>query len=372
MRRAGRFATWPRPAGVALALGLSFSSTGCALHTAWVQDVGARQVRISDRQEPSTKVQLVQGSGYYLDPERDSPSDAYGPSQPYLLVDVGALNPVLAVGTTDLSAIDHPDMPFEAGKWALQASLPVSFHLFWDAFSDNNPILDTDYTFAGDVAVRASFGDPGELRAGVSWGHISTHVGDEYVIAARREQGGVPFDRVNVSYWPMRFRAGWTWSNAAFDNAPETRWLLSAIGEIERTNRSGSEFFYSLYPGEADPSRVPLVTTRHEPSVTVDYKYFRGESGLGAPAADVSGGDYVRAAVTMARRTVFPYHNGLTEAEGRWAVDAVVGYAFPTRVKLGARQAMVFVRAYRGPNPYGQFRNQERFRHVGIGLAIVP
>lgn len=251
------------------------ASAACGVKShAWVQDVGARQLRLSDRQEPMTKVQAVSGSGYYLDPERDDATDPYGSSKPYLLVDVGSLNPILAISNKDdLGAIDHPDMPFGAGEWALQVSLPVAFHLWWDAFAENNPILDTDYTFGGDVAVRRSFGDAGELRFGGHWGHISTHLGDEYVIAASNDGAGHPFDRVNVSYWPIRGRLGWTMSNTVFDGDPATRWLVSATGELERTNRQSNEFYYSLFPNEGDPSRVPLVKTRTEAAATLDFRY---------------------------------------------------------------------------------------------------
>lgn len=355
------------------------SACGVKSH-AWVQDVGARQLRITDRQEPMTKVQAAVGSGYYLDPERDNASEPYGQSKPYLLVDVGSLNPIFAMsnkddGNTetkdDLAGIDHPDAPFGKGEWALQFSLPVAFHLWWDAFADNNPILNTDYTFGGDVALRWSRGDAGELRVGGHWGHISTHLGDEYVIAASNDGAGHPFDRVNVSYWPIRGRLGWTVSNnlfGQFDNL--NKWLLSITGEIERTNRSSNEFYYSLFPKEADPARVPLVKTRTEGAATLDFRYYFG-NGIGSTSGDVTVASHMRAAVTVAKRAVFPYHNDLNEADNRWSIDAVAGYTFPSRLKLGARQAMTFVRYYHGPNPYGQFRNQTSFSHFGLGLALV-
>lgn len=350
---------------------LGASGTACSVKsTAWVHETGARQLRLSDRQEPMTKVQLVQGSGYYLDPGRDDQADAYGPSQPYLLVDVGALNPVLAVSNKDLAAMDHPDMPFGSGEWALQVSLPIAFHLWWDAFSDNNPILNTDYTFGGDVALRRSFGDAGELRLGAYVGHISTHLGDEYVIAASADRGPQPFDRVNVSYWPMRARAGWTMSNTRFDGDSRTKWLVGLIGEVERTNRDRHDFYYSLFPGEADPARVPLVQTRTEGSATLDWRYYFG-TGVGSGSGDASVARHLRAAVTVASRAVFPYHNALTSAENHWSMDAVTGYAFPGRLKIGGRQAMAYLRYYRGPNPHGQFRNQTAISQAGLGLAIV-
>lgn len=378
--RCGRQLTvrgWAVPAVVLVAL----ATGGCGASRAYLQDIGARPVRISDRQEPATKVELAAGGGYYLDPERKDPLQPEGSSKPYLLVDVGALNPLFAMSNVDggIDGIDNPEAPFDTGEWGLQFSLPIGFHLFWDAFAPNNPILDTDYTFGFDLAGRYALTKRLEVRAGASWGHISTHLGDEYVIAARADRSGVPFDRVNVSYWPLRLQGGLRRSWLHSPDKPVTRWLVDVNGELEYTNRPQSlrgftsppGDYYSLIPGEADPGRVPTARSAVEPAVTIDVRDY-GSTGMGGDATSAPRAGYWRLAATLAWRTVFPYHYDRVTARREAALDVVGGRAFGTRIKLGARQAMLYARYYRGPNPYGQFRNDPSMTFLGLGLAIVP
>ena len=328
-----------------------------------------------------TKVELAAGGGYYLDPERSMADRPEGSTKPYLLVDVGALNPIFAMANVDggIDGIDNPEAPFDGDEWALQLSLPIAFHLLWDAFAPNNPILDTDYTFGFDLAGRYALTRRLEVRAGTSWGHISTHLGDEYVIAARADRSGVPFDRVNVSYWPLRLQAGLRRTWVGSPTKPVTRWLLDLNGELEYPNRprSLSELtkppgeYYELFPGESDPRRVPPAPSAVEPALTVDWRDY-GAAGMGGDANKASRVGYWRVATTLAWRTVFPYHYERTTPARKLAVDVVAGRAFGTRLKLGARQAMLYGRVYRGPNPYGQFRNDPSTTFASLGLAIVP
>jgi hypothetical protein len=51
-------------------------------------------------------------------------------------------------------------------------------------------------------------------------------------------------------------------------------------------------------------------------------------------------------------------------------VNATIGYRFPTGLARGASDAEVYLRGYRGPNPYGQLRNQPHFSFVGVGMKV--
>ena len=353
---------------------------GCHNHV-FFQDTGARPVRLSDFQEPATRVSLVRGKGYELAPTNRKRTSLLGDDRQYLLVDVGYLNPIVAFSNRTFDSMTSPDQPYITkinsdgagsvppppdrtdGRWTTQFSVPVAFHLFWDPFTANNPILDTDYTFGADLSVRGAIAEGLELRVGSSYNHISTHVGDEYVIAnTNTTQGPFPFDRVNVSYWPIR-----AWSSLRYyaGCAPHFTWIVEVTGEVERI-RSGH---YELFPFEADPARVPLSPATTEGAVTIDVRQAKGIA-LKPTSQQLSG--YVRGSVTIANRTVFPYHNGLTSAQKALQTNVVVGYVLPYRLRLGARQIMLYSRYFAGPNPYGQFRNQKATWFAGLGAAVIP
>ncbi|MCC7053856.1 MAG: hypothetical protein IT355_11360 [Gemmatimonadaceae bacterium] len=325
-------------------------------------------------QEPATRVALVQGRGYELaSSKRDRQASAIGDDRRYLLVDVGYVNPILALSNRTWSGFASPDQPYVPkdergtpppdrtdGRVTMQLSVPIAFHLFWDPFTHNEPILNTDYTFGIDLALRRALTKNLELRLGGSKSHISTHLGDEYVISSSSsDRGPFPFDRVNVSYWPVR---GWT--SLRYYRIPH--WLAEATVEVERIGKGGH---YQLFPGEADPGRVPLIPPTTEAAVTFDV---RQATGIALdPGSDRVGGHW-RGAITIANRTVFPYHNGLNAAEKRLQTNVVIGYVLPNRLRLGSRQVMLYGRAFRGPNPYGQFRNQIDAWFAGLGVAVVP
>lgn len=358
---------------------VSLLVTGCCqTHRVWFQDTGARPVRLSDVQEPATRVALVRGRGYELAPtNRDRSTELFGRDRNYLLVDVGALNPIVAFSNRAWSNMASPDQAYTVtdtatppppdrtdGRWAVQLSTPLAVHLFWDPFTDNNPILNTDYTFGVDVAARRALRRNLELRVGGSYSHISTHLGDEYVIAnSTAERGPFPFDRVNVSYWPVR---GWTSMRWYVEEAENVKWIAEATLEVERIGAGGH---YELFPNEADPARVPLTPATTEPSATLEIRQGKG-SRLKPESQKLSG--YWRGAVTVANRTVFPYHNGLTRAEKALQANAVVGYVLPYTLRLNSRQVMLYGRAFTGPNPFGQFRNQRSTWFAGIGAAFAP
>ena len=350
---------------------------GCHVQRMWFQDSGARPIRVSDVQEPATRVALVRGAGYELAPARKAPETTqFGEARNYLLVDVGYINPIVAFSNRTWGAFNSPDQPFAPrarsdstappppgrtdGRWAVQVSLPIAFHLFWDPFTENSPILDTDYTFGADVAFRIALADGVESRIGVSKSHISTHLGDEYVISsASSERGPFPFDRVNVSYWPVR-----AWTSLRVYRIPN--WMAELTAEAERIGNGGH---YVLFPGEADPGRVPLSRATTEAAVTLDVRQAKGVQL--SPSAQSAEG-YFRGALTVANRSVFPYHNGLSNAEKRLQANAVVGYVLPQRLRLGSRQVMVYGRLLSGPNPYGQFRNQASTWFAGLGVMVLP
>ena len=53
------------------------------------------------------------------------------------------------------------------------------------------------------------------------------------------------------------------------------------------------------------------------------------------------------------------------------AFNVVAGYAFPSGLTRAARTEL-YLRAYTGPNPYGQLRSQRSFTLFTVGARVVP
>jgi hypothetical protein len=87
---------------------------------------------------------------------------------------------------------------FSKGEWGVGLWTPVAFHMIEDFKDESAPIVDTDYRFGSMVKFEYGLSDSSWLSVRyVPWAHESTHLGDEYTIAASRQPG---FERINVSY----------------------------------------------------------------------------------------------------------------------------------------------------------------------------
>ena len=432
-----------------LAGALVLSASGCATR-AWFKDAGARPTRISNPREPNMRVELARGSGYYLAQERRLPDHAFGSERQYLLVDIGYLNPVVALSNRTLEP--DPEQPYSAQSpdWVtspvttstsfggalrdassggqtqdsrrdrqqtLQLSVPVAFNLYWDPFTENEPILNTDYSFGIDLGYRVALVNSQELRFGVNVGHISTHLGDEYVIAARAaSRPEAPFDRVNVSYWPVRGSFTWrvfgrqlpadldehssstaisvtgitppstttTARGAASTGRSEqpssvsgdVRYFIQIGGDLEYSClpsfKCDDKGYYQVYPGEANPARVPLIKNALEGSFSAELRWYTAAYGSKTSTEGTTGRPgSLNAGVTVAERRVFPYGNVNPPRYGT-ALNVVVGYALPISAFMNVRYVQPYARYYRGPNPYGQFRNQRDTYFAGLGVTLTP
>lgn len=169
----------------------------------WFRDELARSESVANDRESVMRVELARGVGYYLGDVPATGIDPRSDPRTYVIVDVGYINPVLVF--LNRAPEPRPDPGYTSGQQAIQISVPVAFHVFWDPFTNeySNPIINTDYEFGLDVSVRRGIGRMRELRFGGYVGHISTHIGDEYVIHGR-DDPTFPFARINVSYEPWR------------------------------------------------------------------------------------------------------------------------------------------------------------------------
>ena len=351
--------------------------TGCASsQSIWFRNEEARNRSIANHREAAMRVEGGFGSGYERATPRTPATSRYGDSRQYAIVDAGNENPIYTYSSC--SIVPNPKIPYgtcgecgrEHRRWSVQTTLPVTFHLLWDAFTGTNPIVDTDYEFGLDESLRLSITDDWEMRTGLYIGHLSTHIGDEYTIGAR-QQG--PFPRINVSYFPARGNVG---ARRYFKapNSHRSRSWVQAYAETQWPNflsPGDTSHFYQTDPIELNGVSIPLTGGNWESFLAIDGNYYlpghysdKDESDKRIPAAIVAG-------VWLGYQKVFPYLESQGRRDMRPAVNVVAGYAFPSGLTRAARTEL-YLRAYAGPNPYGQLRSQRSFTLFTVGARVVP
>jgi hypothetical protein len=364
-----------RLAGLALFVAISGCSSNRLI---WFRNEDARNRSIANYRDPAMRVEVGRGSGYERATPRAPATNRYGDARNYVVVDAGNENPILTVSRCAI--VENPRIPYgncrtpsgsSGRRWSLQTTLPITFHLLWDPFTDNQPIVDTDYEFGLEESLRFSVNDDTELRTGVYIGHESTHIGDEYTIKAR-SQG--PFPRINVSYFPLRYNLG---ARHYFDpprNSHRTRSWVQLYGEVqwpEFFKGSALGQYYQTDPSELNGVAVPLTTGRLESFVALDGSYFLPGEYKDADASDRRVPAAIVGGVWVGRRKVFPYLESAGQSDMAPAVNVVLGYAFPSGLTRAARTEL-YLRGYTGPNPYGQLRSQRSFSLLTFGARVTP
>jgi hypothetical protein len=372
---------WFRLPWPALALA---ATTACFPHHTFLRDQLVRTEPEADFRQPISRVELAYGTGYYLANSWRAPAAAYGRSRPYVLVDVGNPTPIVAWSNKPIEDPNRrPFVPYAAkskdsvlvgtdwsGQWTVQLTVPVAFYLFWDAFTNNNPIVDTDYTFGFDLSGRTSLHELTEQRFGVYWGHISTHLGDEYVISGR--QSSQPFPRVNVSMFPWRINGSNRWySTRAAQNGARSYVQVGAQVEGPCVVCHDSAYYYT-YPTETDGVTIPSIRPGLEPTVTADWRWYTSilPHTANATVASLLEPSSFNVGLLIGNRRIFPYVPTTTANYGA-AVNGTFGYRFPAAIASGVSYVELYVRGYHGPNPYGQLRNQSNFSLVAVGAKIL-
>ena len=358
---------------------------GCAGHSV-LRNEDVRIVREAGYHDPMMRVELAHGPGYYLANENREPRALYGNPRRYLIVDVGYPTPVLALSNRKLArsafvpyeACDEtsgtPGMPDDwRCQGTVQFTIPVAFYLFWDPFTENNPIINTDYTFGFDLSGRIALWKGTEQRAGIYWGHISTHIGDEYTISARRVPGA-RFPRINVSYFPWRANLGNRWYYGGPLPGSVAMSYVQLAAEVEGPCLPwvcGASSYYDIYPTETQGVAIPLIPPGHEFTGTLDWRRvvdWRHPNAV--PTSVTTEPTSLKFGLLVGNRRIFPYLNPHPERRYGIAVNGTVGFEFPTAAGFGASSAEIYLRGYSGPNPYGQLRNQSHFSLVGLGMKL--
>jgi Protein of unknown function (DUF1207) len=234
-------------------------------------------------------------------------------------------------------------------SWGFGVWTPVSFHVVEDFKDDSNPIINTDYRFAGQAKFQYRFESERFLGVKFQAGHESTHLGDEFTLFA--EQTHDDFERINVSYEYWEYGVSYEFLHSNSGMLVKLR--QGGIGLF------GNDGFYSDHLLEAGGREIAISKNNFEPS-------------FGVEVTPTEGGWRPFASLDLRLRTVYDYNKASSDqSEDRQpSVGVAVGLR-NGRARVTERGLPdLFFRGYYGVNPNGQFRNQKNYWQVGIGIYV--
>lgn len=242
-------------------------------------------------------------------------------------------------------------------NWGVGFWIPISFHMIEDFKDDSAPIVNTDYRFSGMLKFQYSCAQSKQFGVRFQFGHESTHLGDEFTIAA--QDSSPDFIRVNVSYeyWELGLSFDWKISRGSVCD-PKYDTFSLRLGVIGLWNPDKG--FYSdtlMFPkGQTvSPSRRDYETT-----IGLEYiNHHTVTNKFGEPWKPFF-------SVELRHRTVYDYNKASSEKKDKqWSVNLLSGLKITKQASL---LPGVYFRFYHGVNPHGQFRNQKCYTLYGVGL----
>jgi hypothetical protein len=258
---------------------------------------------------------------------------------------------------------DLQDRGVAPGAWGAGIWFPLSFHMLEDmSKDDSNPILNTDYRFAGSMkfqyglgasAFSGTEGQEGHIGVRyVFWGHESTHIGDEFTLAATRLYGN-QFQRVNVSYeyWEL----GGSFEPNYLDQ-----------GKLQMAFRGGFIRLFDQKKGWYSSTLLQPFGQTITPSVRNYEPYFDMEGYY----SELFGNWGPFGSLDLRDRTVYGYFRSGPSApdETQWSANVMAG--FRQERESGLIRPSYYLRYYHGVNPAGQFRSQRDYQLFGFGILF--
>jgi hypothetical protein len=306
----------------------------------------------------------------YFDPHLSSPRDAMikvlfpalSPAVPFATtpgtrlvwdISLGKEIPLFGWETSPSTLND-----FAKGRWGFGFWIPIGFHMLEDLNGDpSSPILDTDYRFGLMLKARWAVREDTWLKFRAYGGHESTHIGDEFALAAQRTYPN--FTRINVSHEDWDVAGG---LDHVFADAWEGHALIGFIGLLRP-----SKGYYSTDTLETNGAVVPGSSNNLEPYASAEafaYKW---------PWAALSSWSWAPwASVDLRWRSIYDYTRASASIpeDRQLSANLLVGLRNQER-KRGQRGAVdVYLRGYYGVNPAGQFRSQADYWLFGFGLHV--
>ena len=250
--------------------------------------------------------------------------------------------------------------PLGSERWGVGVWMPVSFHMVEDFKDPSNPIVNTDYRFSGMLKSQYGWTDTLQVGGRFQAGHESTHLGDEFTIAAERSDPA--FERVNVSYEYWEFGVTVEWQT---DATPSHEFIVrgGGIGLFD----SGQGFYGDtlLVP---DGKAIARSQRNYESTAGFEWKM----DGVLDSGAALLGNLWPFVSLDLRHRTHYDYARPTDDTrEGKqWSFNLLLGLRRAERRFQQKGLPELYVRFYHGVNPHGQFRNQRSYTLIGVGLHV--
>lgn len=247
---------------------------------------------------------------------------------------------------------------------AFALSAVLSFHLFWDPLElSSSPILNTDYRL-GAIWLKYMRFYQGPWIKNISLklspvNHESTHIGDDLTIY--RIDKSYPITRVNVSYEFSELDVTLNDPNGSFEQNHSFR-----LGLLYRINTGD---YYSILEKDGDPSLSKPSGSRTE--VFVGYNFIRSKG----PLTWKKWRNVISTEWRNRARYNYPQftsENGTVKsyAAGAGRINSFALYFGYKYVKQKGPTIGMYLNAYTGLNPFGQFRNRSNFQSYGFTFIM--
>lgn len=250
-------------------------------------------------------------------------------------------------------------------------SMPVSFSVWWDLSEERTaPILNTDYRFAFlEFNYSRNLNSNLIKNAGVRFiplFHESTHIGDEYTLSRVRDS--IPAQRINVSYE--------TFELAFMINDPYNMKIRNS------SFRMGAKFLHNPKKGyyTADTldvsQQIQIMSSKRWVEPYIQYQFQNPDGWLSGKRM------MFLLSVDFSLRVRYGYPVFYRNNSGDLVETAVnEGYRISCSSLAGWRVLKsnsemsdlgVFLKAYTGINPHGQFRNNNNYNWIGLTVTYEP
>ncbi|MGH1365161.1 MAG: DUF1207 domain-containing protein [Calditrichia bacterium] len=235
-------------------------------------------------------------------------------------------------------------------RTGLNFFLSGSAHLLLDFDTASSDVINTDFRLGGGIATRLPLlGNRLALRLQLF--HESSHVGDEFVLAASQQQS---FRRYNVSYEALELFA------AIDDFSPDAlnRWQFCYWRAY-----SGTRFLLgeNLYEDFSKRGRADALKTNSGPElqsgVELFWKGWAKQRYFLAPQYFVVAGD-----------AFLRDRYSLTNPNSSTNINLLFGIFYGDYFNAG-RTVKWYINYYRGVNPHGQFRTTN-IEYLGINYSV--
>lgn len=259
-------------------------------------------------------------------------------------IGLGSEIPLLGWESQTANTDDLPPGGVGLGLW-----LPISFHMIEDLQGPSSPIVNTDYRFSLMLKAQYKLRQRWGFQLRIAGGHESTHLGDEFALLAFRASPA-GFRRVNVSY-------EWIDAGLSLQHVRSLRWF----GQSELLAR-----LTKLWPRGQNYYSVDLPESGGAPVTPSDGSHQWGWGLQLVP--DRTKRPWV--SIEVRNRVVYGYDRAREEKEEtKWSCNIMVGTRlFHYDYQSGGVEP--FIRFYQGVNPAGQFRNDDHYTIVGLGLLV--